>query len=327
MSIFVIDDYGKQSDAYANLAGLAVLAFDYCITLDDEVRWVWGRKWDAGRCIFTLARYFPFPGLSLTIFAAFQAVYFKQCNDTVINGYVSNETIPYYYGPSVTTIHIFVSSTDGPFFLAISYDLMPTRWARVSTFMGGQSRLLVSTTRVTMMNTIAGVGKYTIGCDAYRDPRDHARALQRRCPPAVVQTALAVGDKQRELALKRSPHAKALARARALADMVHIKESQIGAYNQMNIDALAPPLRLAFPRFEAPVTAVVRDRRSERTSIVFVSREEPRLTIPAAALKNRRVLTSCHVFDIDEIDDGGGSDSAPAPPKNLQVVGGSEGRL
>lgn len=90
MSIFVIDDYGKQSDAYANLAGLAVLAFDYCITLDDEVRWVWGRKWDAGRCIFTLARYLPFPGLSLTIFAAFQAVSFKQCNDTVINGYVSN---------------------------------------------------------------------------------------------------------------------------------------------------------------------------------------------------------------------------------------------
>ncbi|EIW77688.1 hypothetical protein CONPUDRAFT_156874 [Coniophora puteana RWD-64-598 SS2] len=139
------------------------------------------------------------------------------------------------------------------------------------------------------------------------------------------KTALAVGDKQRELALKQSPHAKALARARA--DMVHIKESQIGAYNQMNIDALAPPLHLVFPRLEAPVTAVVRDRRSERTSVIFISREEPRLTVPVAALKNRHVLTSCHVFDIDKLDDGGGSDPAPAPPKNLQVVGGSEGRL
>ncbi|EIW86130.1 hypothetical protein CONPUDRAFT_68731 [Coniophora puteana RWD-64-598 SS2] len=50
--------YGKQSNA----------TFDYCITFNKEVNLVWGRKWNAGRFVFMLARYAPFPGLALTLY-------------------------------------------------------------------------------------------------------------------------------------------------------------------------------------------------------------------------------------------------------------------
>jgi len=78
---------GKQSDAYAQVAGLAVLVFDYCITFDKEAKLVWGRKWDFGRVTFTLTRYLPFPGIALTVYAALQAVLLKPCPN---NGVPSN---------------------------------------------------------------------------------------------------------------------------------------------------------------------------------------------------------------------------------------------
>ncbi|KAF9236962.1 hypothetical protein BU15DRAFT_76452 [Melanogaster broomeanus] len=39
--------------------------FDYLITIEDEVRWVWGGKWDTTRVIFTVSRYVPFVGTGL----------------------------------------------------------------------------------------------------------------------------------------------------------------------------------------------------------------------------------------------------------------------
>ncbi|KAG9308369.1 hypothetical protein JVU11DRAFT_11947 [Chiua virens] len=53
---------------YFNVAGLAILVFDYTITFEDEVRWVWGRSWDATRCVFIVSRYLPFAGAGMTAY-------------------------------------------------------------------------------------------------------------------------------------------------------------------------------------------------------------------------------------------------------------------
>ncbi|EIW78700.1 hypothetical protein CONPUDRAFT_156663 [Coniophora puteana RWD-64-598 SS2] len=89
MGTLVSDASGKQYDAYAN-TGIAVLAFDYCITLDKEVKLVWGRKWDFGRTIFTLARYLPFPGIAMTVYAALQSVALNPCGHLDNGKFVSN---------------------------------------------------------------------------------------------------------------------------------------------------------------------------------------------------------------------------------------------
>ncbi|KIJ62613.1 hypothetical protein HYDPIDRAFT_135729 [Hydnomerulius pinastri MD-312] len=59
-----------RTSRYSNIAALAILVFDYCIMFDDEVRWVWGRRWDATRVVFTLSRYLPFIGVGMTCYAA-----------------------------------------------------------------------------------------------------------------------------------------------------------------------------------------------------------------------------------------------------------------
>lgn len=34
-----------------------------------QARWVWGRKWDATRIIFTASRYLPFSGMVMTAYS------------------------------------------------------------------------------------------------------------------------------------------------------------------------------------------------------------------------------------------------------------------
>ncbi|KAF9237231.1 hypothetical protein BU15DRAFT_76136 [Melanogaster broomeanus] len=58
----------KASLHYFNGAGIAILVFDYLITIEDEARWVWGREWDTTRLIFTVSRYIPFLGTGLTAY-------------------------------------------------------------------------------------------------------------------------------------------------------------------------------------------------------------------------------------------------------------------
>ncbi|KAG1719398.1 hypothetical protein EDD22DRAFT_939886 [Suillus occidentalis] len=38
---------------------ISLQLFDYCITFDSEVRWVWGRKWGIVRIAFVISRYVP----------------------------------------------------------------------------------------------------------------------------------------------------------------------------------------------------------------------------------------------------------------------------
>ncbi|OAX38607.1 hypothetical protein K503DRAFT_770312 [Rhizopogon vinicolor AM-OR11-026] len=61
---------GLQTSKYANIGGLAILIFDYCITFQDEVKLTWSRPWDITRIIFTISRYLPFVGIALTAHAA-----------------------------------------------------------------------------------------------------------------------------------------------------------------------------------------------------------------------------------------------------------------
>ncbi|KAG1811964.1 hypothetical protein EV424DRAFT_1542279 [Suillus variegatus] len=69
MSSLSISDLTKlQTVKYANLGGLAILAFDFCITFSEEVRWTWFRQWDAIRVIFVISRYLPFAGVGMTAY-------------------------------------------------------------------------------------------------------------------------------------------------------------------------------------------------------------------------------------------------------------------
>ncbi|EGO05337.1 hypothetical protein SERLA73DRAFT_129244 [Serpula lacrymans var. lacrymans S7.3] len=59
-----------QTTNYMNVAGLAIWVFDYILSFDYEVRWVWGRKWDFMRVLFTLSRYVTFSAAIMTVYAA-----------------------------------------------------------------------------------------------------------------------------------------------------------------------------------------------------------------------------------------------------------------
>ncbi|KAG2095448.1 uncharacterized protein F5147DRAFT_400531 [Suillus discolor] len=71
MSSLSISDLTKlQTVRYANLGSLAILAFDFCITFSEEVRWTWFRPWDVIRVIFVVSRYLPFAGVGMTAYDA-----------------------------------------------------------------------------------------------------------------------------------------------------------------------------------------------------------------------------------------------------------------
>ncbi|KAG1724739.1 hypothetical protein EDB19DRAFT_294567 [Suillus lakei] len=59
-----------QISKYTNIGSLAILIFDFCITFQDEVHWIWSRPWNLIRVIFTISRYLPFVGSGLTAYAA-----------------------------------------------------------------------------------------------------------------------------------------------------------------------------------------------------------------------------------------------------------------
>ncbi|EGO02846.1 hypothetical protein SERLA73DRAFT_158589 [Serpula lacrymans var. lacrymans S7.3] len=61
-----------QITKYFNVAFLGIWVLDYCVTFEDEVRWVWGRKWDYTRLIFIFSRYLPFFAVIVTICVAMQ---------------------------------------------------------------------------------------------------------------------------------------------------------------------------------------------------------------------------------------------------------------
>ncbi|KAH7911231.1 hypothetical protein BJ138DRAFT_948223 [Hygrophoropsis aurantiaca] len=60
MSNAVVTALRLQMVKYFKMSGMAVLAYDYCINFDMEVRLTWNRPWRFVRVLFVLARYLPF---------------------------------------------------------------------------------------------------------------------------------------------------------------------------------------------------------------------------------------------------------------------------
>ncbi|EGO03490.1 hypothetical protein SERLA73DRAFT_174991 [Serpula lacrymans var. lacrymans S7.3] len=62
--------FDLQVSKYFNVAGLVVWVFDYCVSLDAEVHWIWQRQWNFARVVFTAARYIPCVGAIMTVINA-----------------------------------------------------------------------------------------------------------------------------------------------------------------------------------------------------------------------------------------------------------------
>ncbi|KAH7907157.1 hypothetical protein BJ138DRAFT_1129371 [Hygrophoropsis aurantiaca] len=63
------------------VAGLALVTYEYLITLGAEVHCMWGRKWwNVTRLAFTCTRYMTFIGAGLTVYAALVPRPSAQCN-------------------------------------------------------------------------------------------------------------------------------------------------------------------------------------------------------------------------------------------------------
>ncbi|KAH7915494.1 hypothetical protein BJ138DRAFT_1141432 [Hygrophoropsis aurantiaca] len=69
MALNNAERFQLQTSKYVNIGAFAILAFDYLLTFQSETRWVWGRKWDITRIIFTFSRYLPFMGAGMTVYA------------------------------------------------------------------------------------------------------------------------------------------------------------------------------------------------------------------------------------------------------------------
>lgn len=73
------DSFGLQLAKYTNVAALAILIYDYFITLPSEVQWTCGRKWGVVRTTFTVSRYVPFAGAAMTLYSAFKTWGTQNC--------------------------------------------------------------------------------------------------------------------------------------------------------------------------------------------------------------------------------------------------------
>ncbi|KAG2065279.1 hypothetical protein BDR04DRAFT_1108733 [Suillus decipiens] len=84
----VQDSIGLQLAKCTNVAALAILVYDYFITLHSEVQWIWGRKWGIIRTAFTISRYAPIAGALMTSYSAFKTWGMQNCTpfNDALNG-------------------------------------------------------------------------------------------------------------------------------------------------------------------------------------------------------------------------------------------------
>ncbi|KAF9012120.1 hypothetical protein BDZ89DRAFT_484468 [Hymenopellis radicata] len=59
-----------QVFAYVQVASCAVIAYDYVLTFQDEVRLIWAAPWNLGKILFFLTRYPIFAGQFLALYSA-----------------------------------------------------------------------------------------------------------------------------------------------------------------------------------------------------------------------------------------------------------------
>ncbi|KAG2144541.1 hypothetical protein DEU56DRAFT_790213 [Suillus clintonianus] len=58
--ILMINAFREHMSRYMKVAGLTILIYDYLVTMDKEVRLMWGSKWGIARVLFCISRYLPF---------------------------------------------------------------------------------------------------------------------------------------------------------------------------------------------------------------------------------------------------------------------------
>jgi len=54
--------------SYIDVCSVALLVFDWSLTLDSEIKFIWDSPWNLGRILFFLTRYPPFINVALAIF-------------------------------------------------------------------------------------------------------------------------------------------------------------------------------------------------------------------------------------------------------------------
>ncbi|KAH7908562.1 hypothetical protein BJ138DRAFT_340982 [Hygrophoropsis aurantiaca] len=79
MSDAVIIASRFQLTMYLQFSGLAILVFDYCITVSKEIIWTWDRPWNFVRVLFLVARYTPFILVSIYIYDTLGPVPMVKC--------------------------------------------------------------------------------------------------------------------------------------------------------------------------------------------------------------------------------------------------------
>jgi len=67
LKALVVYAHHSQAVTYMMVVSLAVLVYDYCLTLDREVRLVWKYKWGVGNILFLLTRYSTFLDIPLVV--------------------------------------------------------------------------------------------------------------------------------------------------------------------------------------------------------------------------------------------------------------------
>ncbi|KAH7908156.1 hypothetical protein BJ138DRAFT_1158377 [Hygrophoropsis aurantiaca] len=79
MSGAVIMAWRLQTYMYLEFSVLAILVYDYCITLGTEVRCIWDRSWTFVRVLFLVARYVPFILVPMFIYYTFGSSFMNDC--------------------------------------------------------------------------------------------------------------------------------------------------------------------------------------------------------------------------------------------------------
>ncbi|KAG1776612.1 hypothetical protein EV702DRAFT_1197985 [Suillus placidus] len=72
--MLMINAFQEHTSRYMKVAGLTILAYDYLVTMDKEVRLMWGTKWGTARVLFCMSRYLPFVASAIYHYYLFAGV-------------------------------------------------------------------------------------------------------------------------------------------------------------------------------------------------------------------------------------------------------------
>ncbi|KAJ3511958.1 hypothetical protein NLJ89_g3799 [Agrocybe chaxingu] len=64
----LLTGFQRSEDAgYMNAAALAILLYDICTTIVDEVEFIWSERWTITKVLYLIARYYPSIFIAVTL--------------------------------------------------------------------------------------------------------------------------------------------------------------------------------------------------------------------------------------------------------------------